>query len=562
MTPLENLDEQIKEIISLNGDIDIEDHQTIIAAALELGINRNELSRRASKIFSSLDLSPFRKIDTKLERFILRGSILNNEAEEIIEGASGELQRPKVINYILGTIKKRGFLPREKNSFEHDSFKNLWMTEEAWAKYQKEKIEVEWLGEKAHSLVELGEISYKKQVDAKYFLRNTNYLVPCITTLTKSASKADEFSKVIENEPNIDKRYLRVLYLLNPKLPYRLNDQDFTSINSLFTKTATDYNLFTAAYESYNNRFIHIWLNQTDPVNADKLTSGWDFNNFLMFLYKVNDHHPFYLNAVRYDRPYQLFQNAGTDVSLWPKIAEAAESYQLMTWFMGIGQKDLVDTYNKYKDKVIGYKLYTDEDKRLAIVQHLIHKVNPQLADPKIDSDQQEIKLLSLEGSKLINHPIALKLVNTGFAKAVFYFENPVEGITLSHHSFTFWSQNNVKTALITVTVDASKLIRDKLYAVNLLIDTEFERLTIPIEVKVVFPIRAYFTHLIKYAVFGAVLFAVIRYFTGILAGNDSWFVPEATYLPQNYFSYFVGLMLFVGGLISAIFLIKKIEKI
>ena len=52
--------------------------------------------------------------------------------------------------------------------------------------YQKEKIAVEWLGENAHSLEEMGEISFRKPEDARYFLRNTNYLVPNITLLKSS----------------------------------------------------------------------------------------------------------------------------------------------------------------------------------------------------------------------------------------------------------------------------------------------------------------------------------------------------------------------------------------
>ncbi|MEJ7677467.1 MAG: hypothetical protein WKG06_06270 [Segetibacter sp.] len=43
------------------------------------------------------------------------------------------------------------------------------MTDEAWVKYQKEETEVEWLSEKAHSLAEIGEISFRKPEDAKYF---------------------------------------------------------------------------------------------------------------------------------------------------------------------------------------------------------------------------------------------------------------------------------------------------------------------------------------------------------------------------------------------------------
>lgn len=563
MTPLENLDEQIKDIILLNGgDIDVDDHPLIIREAGELGINRGELGRKIVKVFNSIEWSPYHKIEKKLEKHFLSGNISEAEAEEIIEGSADELQRPRVINYILASIKKRFFLPREKNSFEADSFKNRWMTDDAFAKYQREQIEVEWLGEKAHSLAELGEISYKKPADAKYYLRNANYLVPSITTLTKSVLAADVFSKIIENELTIDKRYLKIIYLLNPALPYRLNEQDFGNVTLLFKKTATDYNLFLAAADSYSNGFIDIWITQTDPVNAARLTGKYEFNNFLLLLYKVNTSHPFYLDSVRYDTPVQLLMKAETEAALWSKIAAAAENLQLLIWFEGVGRKELVDSYNTNKARVTGYVNYAEEDKALSLVASLVRLINPQLSDPKIQSDKKEIKLLSIEGNKQINQVIVFKMINTGFAKAVYYFDNPVDGIILNHYTFNFWSQHGREADAVILMVDASKLIRNKTYPLNLFINTEFERLTIPIAIKVVFPLKAYLFQVGKYAVFGGMFFALVRYVTGILVNNDSWFVPEQTYLPLNYFFYFIGMVIFIGGLTGAIFLIRKFEKI
>src|SRR5438309_2915803 len=284
MQPLESLDEQIKEAILVNGgDIDIADYPYIIKEAEEQGISRVELARRIRKVYESIDWRPYNKIDKLLEPVILKGSITEKEADAIVRESEQDLQRPKVENYILQNIKKRGFLPRERNAFEYDSFKNRWMTEEAWLRYEREKTAVEWLGELAHSLEEMGEISLRKPEDAKYFLRNTNYLVPNITLLTKSPSKADEFSRIIENEPNLDKRYLKVLYHLNRELPFRLDNENFATVKDLFNKTATNHSLFVAASEQYSKGHIHIWLDETDPVNADKLTGRYDYNSFLQF---------------------------------------------------------------------------------------------------------------------------------------------------------------------------------------------------------------------------------------------------------------------------------------
>ncbi|TKK71527.1 hypothetical protein FC093_00430 [Ilyomonas limi] len=568
MQPLEHIDAQIKEAILVNGgDIDIADYPYIIKEAEAQGISRPELARRIRKVYESIDWRPYNKIDKLLEPIILKGSITGKEADAIVTASEQDLQRPKVENYILQNIKKRGFLPREKNAFEYDSFKNRWMTEEAWQRYQREKTAVEWLGEMAHSLEEMGDISLRKPEDARYFLRNTNYLVPSITMLTKSPSKADEFSKIIENEPNLDKRYLKVLYRLNRELPFRLNSQDFATINTLFDKTATGYALFVAASEQYSKGHIHIWLNETDAINADKLTGGFDYNSFLKFLYKINNTHPFYIGSLRFDSPEQLVQQAQTDASLWSKIAEAIMGGQIQAWLIGSGREEWVYAYNKQSAIINGYTIYTDAEKQLAAVQALIQIIDKNAPGPILVSDQQKVTLLSVEGSRTVHYTVHLRLVSAGFTKADIYIDNPIDGISLNNRYFTFWSQNGETDCLLTVTIAALQLIKNKTYTTNIHVDTAFQNLVIPLQVKVVFPLKAYLIQVLKYALFGALFFVLIRYITGILANQPSWFnagvaAGSYSYLPQHYVAYFAGLVLLAGGLIGAIFLIRKWEKI
>ena len=568
MQPLESLDDQIKDAILVNGgDIDIADYPYIIKEAEEQGISRPELARRIRKVYESIDWRPYNKIDKLLEPIILKGSITEKEVYTIVKESELDLQRPKVENYILSNIRKRGFSPREKNAFEHDSFKNRWMTEDAWQRYEREKTAVVWLEEPAHSLEEMGEISLRKPEDARYFLRNTNYLVPLVTLLTKSPSKADEFSRIIEYEPNLDKRYLEVLYHLNRELPFRLNNEDFATINDLFARTATDHSLFTSAAEQYSKGHIHIWLNETDAINADKLTGGYDFNSFLKFLYKINNYHPFYLDALRFDTPEQLTQQAQEDASLWSKIAEATTNGEIQVWLAGIGKQNWVNAYDTHLQTIHEYAVYTDEEKQLAAVQSLIQLVNPDAPYPTIVSDQQKVALLTIEGSKTVQHSIHLRLVNAGFTKADIFFDNKIDGISLNNRDCTLWSQGGATNCTFVITIAALQLIKNKVYITNIHIDTAYQNVVIPLHVRVIFPLKAYLLQVLKYAFFGALFFALVRYATGAMANHPSWFsleqIPDRyPYLPENYLAYFAGLLLLLSGLIGAIFLIKKGEKI
>lgn len=567
MISLENLDEQIRDVILVNGgDINIADYPYIIKEAEEQGISPAELARRIRKVFEAIDWRPYNQVEKQLEAIILKGSISEKEADIIVKAAESSLQRPKVINYILANLKKRGFLPREKNSFEYDSFRNNWMTEEAWAKYQREKIAVEWLGEEAHSITELADISFRKPEDAKYFLRNTNYLVPNITILTKSATKADEFSKIIENESNPDKRYLKVLYHLNPKLPFHLQKQDFDTIYALFDKTATDFALFTSAASSYNNGHIHIWLNEADPINADKLTIGSDYNSFLRFLYKVDKKHPFYFFSERFDSPGQLIKKVNVNAGYWDKTAEVIADNQLPVWFTGIGKDEWVTRYNKETEKFLNADYYSAEDVSLAKVGTLIQIIDSAVYAPKIICEPGKIELLSIESSYMAKQAISLQLQNTGFVKAKIALDINVDGIGLSNGTITFFSQNNMVRQNLILYIDPLKLIKDKAYHLNIIVETVYETLKIPAEIKVVFPKKAYYAQLAKYAVIGAIFFGFTRFVIGEMTATKSWITNQPdlynTNAAGNNFAYFIALALFIGGLIGSIFLIKKIEKI
>ncbi len=566
MKSLDNLDQQIKDVLLVNGgDIDIAKHPYIIKDAQELGLNQAELARRVRTIIvPSIDWAPYYKIDKMMvdKNILVKGSISEEEADAIIKSAEDELQRPQTENYIRSVIRKREFKTHEKNSAEADSFKNIWMTDEAWTKYQKEQITVEWLGEKAHSLYQLGEISYRKKDEAKYYLRNASYLVPIVVTLTKSASKGDEFSKIIENEPNADKRFLKVIYRLNPKLPFSLQNQDFADIYQLYKKTATDYNLYLKAVESFGNEHIHLWINETDAINTDKLPRNFDYNSFLKFLYKVDKNHPFYLFTESFNSPEQLIQKVNTNASYWNKIAEAMANLQLYMWLEGIGKHEWINNYYKENNKFLNSAYHSEEDKKLAAVQTLIKIIDPSVPAPRIISDQRQIQLLSAEGSRTIEHAINLQLEKSGFVKAKVYLDTNVEGISLNTDTVTFFGQDKVVSSKVLLVIEALKLIKNKLYSLTILIQTEYETLSIPVEIKVVFPKKAYYTQLIKYAVIGAAFFGGMRFLMSKMTETNSWLKNEYHPYTYNYFTYFIALVLFVGGLISSFYIIKKVEKI
>ena len=496
------------------------------------------------------------------------GELTRQEGLRIIKkGVENQLNEVEVRNYLYQELIVRNFKPR--SLIAHPDFMdNEWLVDEAFEIKRKRVIpDVFVFGKKVSSLKEIGQVLFVNTDKAKSgYLHNAIYLPQDVTKL-ETSDTALEFEKIINNENDIDKRFLKIIYHLNPDLPFVIDNISYETINHLLDKTTYDYALFLKTANNYQQGFIHIWLTECDPVNAARLTPDFDYNNFLTFIYRINEKHAFYINQERFENPLQLIEKAENSKIYWSKIADAMYNGQLPAWFTGIGKPEWIAQYNKQTEAFIDAKYYSADDKRLAAVQTLIQIIDPHAAPPKIISIPKSVQLLSLEGSHTMVQLILLRLENKGFLKSEILLDKVIEGIWLNAHEATFQSQSGNTETKIILNINALKLIKDKVYLINILVSTVYETLTVPVEIKVVFPKKAYYIQLIKYAVIGAIFFGGVRFLTGEITGTNSWIYNEYnSYNDSNFLSnnvaYFIALVIFIGGLIGSYFLIKKIEKI
>lgn len=497
------------------------------------------------------------------------GELSRQEALRIIKkGVENDLNEIEVRNHLNHELMARNFKPR--SAITHaDFFDNEWLTDEAFEIKRKRVIpDVFIFGKKVSSLKEIGHVLFVNTDKAKIeYLHNAIYLPQDVAKLENS-EKALEFEKIINSENDINKRFLKVVYYLNPDLPFVIDNISYPTINHLFDKTSYDYALFLNTANNYHQGFIHIWLTQCDTANAAKLTPGFDYNDFLKFLYQINKNHPFYINEEKFDTPLQLIEKAKKSKFYWGKISDAMLNGQLPVWFAGIGKYEWIAQYNKQTEAFIDADYYNTEDKKLAAVQTLIQIIDPLITYPKIAAIPKSMQLLSVEGSHAIEQPVLLKLENEGFLKAKILLDRVNEGIWLHVNEATFQSQSLHTETKVLLHINAPKLIKDKVHSFNIEVKTIYETLTIPVAIKVVFPKKAYYIQLIKYAFVGAIFFGGIRFLVGAMTSTNSWLENEydnyrgINNLPENYFAYFIALVLFITVLISSFFIIKKIEKI
>lgn len=569
MASIESLRQQLKDLLILNhGDIKITDYPNLIAEARELDFNPGQLSQVIQQLYSEIDWRPYEIINTKLELSFRKGILTTELFEEIVYLVGDSVNRNIVTQYVISQLRKKDFKPREINHADPLSIQNKWMTDLVWLDYKESLIEVEWLGQKASSLNKLGDISFNNKDEAKYFLRNGNYLPGLVTALTKSASKADEFARIIEEEFDSENRYLRVLYKLNPRLPFRFQGETFTDVYALLTRACETPQGYEALIEIYNKGVIQIWIQESDPLLATNLSNQNDFNSFLRFLYKTDASLPFFIKNVRFVTPESLVDYAKTNFSIWPDVAESMATRNIHEWFTGIGKESWNDQIATSYEFISNARYYSEGEIRLGMVQALFHIINVFSEKPKLVTDQEKIQLLAIDSGLTVNHSINISLKDGGYTKAKVYFKFTKEGISLSKDILEFNNLAGKVTENINILIDTFLLQKEELYHVELVISSVYEDIVIPIDIKVVFPKKVYLTKLVIYGFLTACYFGGFRFLLGVFTDHKGWLVynpevgtPDDIINNSPLLAFFLFALFILGGVFS-FSLVKKYEKI
>ncbi|MBE9462235.1 hypothetical protein ACFP1I_13430 [Dyadobacter subterraneus] len=569
MASIESLKQQLKDLLILNhGDIKITEYPNLVYEGRELDFNLGQLNQLIQQVYTDIDWRPYEIINTKLELVFRKGILSTDQFEEIVSLVGGTINRNIVEQYVVAEISKRDFKPREINHADPLSIQNKWMTDLVWLDYKESLIEVEWLGEKASSLSKLGDISFNNKDDAKYFLRNGNYLPGLITALTKSASKADEFARIIEDEFDSEKRYLRILYKLNPRLPFRFEDELYTEVSVLLQSACETPRGYQALLESYRKGILQIWIQEADPVAALNLSAQYDLNSFLRFIYKTDSTLPFFVENHRFLTPDALADYAKKDFSIWLAVAESMAAKNIHEWFIGIGKQDWNDQITDSYAFLSHAGYYTEPEIRLAMVQALFHIINLLSDKPRLAIDQQKVQLLSVNGGVVLNHRINIRLINQGYVKVKLYFKFIKDGISLSKDILEFNNLEGKVSENIDIIIDTFLLQKDQLYNLELVVSSVYEDIVIPVEIKVIFPKKAYITKLVLYGFITACYFGGLRFLLGIFIDYNGWLVhnpkigrPDDVIGNSPLWSFFVFAMFILGGIFS-FSLVKKYEKI
>jgi hypothetical protein len=572
MKTIAELEKDIRELLVLNNrDINIGNYPDLVKSAAELGLDMSALAVKVNDVYRKTNWQPYNRIDDQLSASpsIAKGVCYEKDVKEIVDSVKSDLSEPQIISYIISIISNEpyNFQPRELTPPDWSSFRNFWMNEPAWNRYLQQVEPVFWCDEKATTMEQLGEICFRRKDDTMEYIENKFYLPPIITLLTRNVARTKSFERIFEEERDMEKRYLTIIYRLNNGLPFRFRGSMYNTVSALLDDACNSGEAFQQLETIYRKGNIHIWLKEVNADAAVHLTESTDRNGLLTFLYRINDQYPYYLNGEKYSSPASLIDAAKRTGVIWPEIFSDMNNKHIHTWFAGLNNHHWNDHLDSSIDVMMNTGIHSEEEGKLAAVQTLINLVDNTLPLPAVEVKPVSLSFLNTEASKPVEEIIQLKLSNHGFVKMKVRLEPALEGVSVDKDYLKFYSLVDNHSNEIRLRIQPMQLVKERKYDLRIVVTSIYEEISIPVEISVVFPKKAYILELLKFGCIGALFFPLVR---SIVPGVNEYPYSYPALLPFNFpfseiaeFSFLClfAFLVLMGGLIFSYSFIKQKYK-
>lgn len=505
-------------------------------------INLENCVNRLDNAFS--ELSSIGKIDTyynklEKERLDLAKIILLKEFEKLTrdEDLSDTdfqillemkdeicLSEEEILSFLFEFLTDQNFIPtkREKGKgwvrvnedFEGRNKGRIisftWMTENK-IKNQPPPIAIEITeGKYAESVEEIGEILFADEEQARKLIKK-NILHNPVGVF--SQPKAIAISDICDSKENEYLKYFRIIYKLNPQLPYRFQKKEYFDLKSLSSAFLDDQK---QGKEHFKQGNIEIWLQETQKDNYQKLvkiTHAAENTDlaFLELLYTFNPELPYcFSDNVLVKSPIELCNEINKSKENW--IAGKKELYNsfILTWLKTIGNMSIVEKWNKVKDQYLERK---DEG-----IELFLHLLNEKIESPLLELNVKAFSYPQIQSGESIVSAIVLSNKKRGFITGNLIFSKPINGVTLSSKKFSLNVAEGAPNYKVDLKIDSKNLLKGVDYKTDIQITTsDNSEIIIPVSFKIVFPKKAFIIELIKYsllfAFFGLILRGIIYAF-------------------------------------------------
>jgi len=449
----------------------------------------------------------------------------------------------------------------------HNSINWVKLRDEQEGKDRVMGLPVNLFEQQVKSLNKLGEVLFNDRIKALRYLEDHIFLKENINYLSnQNVDLTMGFLDIYSTERDPEKRFLKIVYQLNKSLPFKVGHESFTTLNDLLQKGWHNYDFFEAIYNKFVAGHLQLWIKQCFPELADVLLRGKSFKDFIYFIYSFNSEYPFYIGQELFLTPEDIAVRAKKESGFWPVLLKSIQDEHLFTWLERTGRNNIIVDYQ------VQTKLLIDQEKNqhdlvCGLIQKLIEIIQPEVELPSLAVSVDQLSFLGIE-SKPLFQPITISLSNTGFVKATVSLDQKIDGIVIEEGYVSFFDLERAKSITLHLNIDPLKLVKNRLYTLNLNIKTNYQTLSIPISVKTVFPLKTFLFYLLKYAFFTSVFFGFIRILISAANSGNTWLKPEIVWrhisaqVPTNHVAYIAIFTLSVAIPILLWPKIKKIEKI
>lgn len=417
------------------------------------------------------------------------------------------------------------------------------------------------------SLSKLGEVLFNNRAKALRYLEDHIFLKENINYLSnQNVDLTMGFLDTYNAERDPEKRFLKIVYQLNKSLPFKVGAEGFATLNNLLQKGWQNYDFFEAIYNKFVAGHLQLWIKQCFTELADALPKEQSFKDFLYFIYSFNPQYPFYIGRELFLTPEDIAVRAKKDSIFWPVLFKSIQDEELFTWLERTGRGKIMVDYTEQTKFLIEHEK-KQQNLVYGLIQKLIEIIQPDTAPPNLVVSVDRLNFLGIE-SKPLFQPITISLSNTGFVKATVLLDQKIEGIVIEEGYVSFFDLEGSNDITLHFNIDPLKLVKNRLYTLNLNIKTNYQSLSIPISVKTVFPLKTFSLYLLKYAFFNGVFFGFIRLLIGAANGGINWLKPEIAWshisaqVPSNHLAYIAILVIAFVVPFLLWFKIKRIEKI
>ncbi|MFD2584932.1 hypothetical protein ACFSR6_20715 [Pedobacter vanadiisoli] len=422
-------------------------------------------------------------------------------------------------------------------------------------------------GQEVKSLSKLGEVLFNNHTKALRYLEDHIFLKENINYLSnQNVDLTMSFLETYNAEPDAEKRFLKIIYQLNKGLPFKVEGELFTKLSDLLEKGWQDYDFFESIYKRFATGYLQLWIKQCFPELVGILPKEKSFKDFLYFIYSFNPEYPFYIGQELFHTPEDIAEAAKKESRLWLVLIKSIQDEQILTWLERTGRGAIITAYIEQTKFLIDHEKNQNDLSR-SLIQKLIEIIQPEVELPSLSVSVDQLNFLGIESKPLLQ-PITVSLSNAGFVKATVLLDQQIDGIVIEQGYVSFFDLEHAKDITLHLNIDPLKLIKNRLYNLNLNIKTNYQSLSIPISVKTVFPLKTFSFYLLKYSLFTSIFFGFIRILIVAANGDNNWLAPEIAWshitaqVPTNHVAY---IAIFILSAAIPILLwpkVKKIEKI